>query len=146
MGVFTVLIGPKSCVYTCMYRRFTSVDPEARYMYMNPGVLKKCLKLCFMKFWACLGWILQQNLNCLQGSYTNLEFNTWPILRYVGLLTFRTIRVFFPIFDMYRDCKLKWTNLGCSLNQRCKMSQSQVNIFIIFITIFIWIISLLMSS
>ena len=39
-------------------------------------IFKKCLKLCSMKFWTCLGSILQQKQNSLQGSDTNLEFNT----------------------------------------------------------------------
>ena len=54
----------------------------ARCVYVNPDVeffFKKCLKLCSMKFWTCLGSILQQKQNCLQGSDTNLEFNTWPL-------------------------------------------------------------------
>ena len=51
----------------------------ARCVYVNPDVefiFKKCLKLCSMKFSTYLGSILQQKQNCLQGSDTNLEFNT----------------------------------------------------------------------
>ena len=42
-------------------------------------LLEKCLKLCSMKIRSSLGSILQQEQNCLQGSGTNLEFNTWPL-------------------------------------------------------------------
>ena len=64
-----------------LYRRLTSAD-HALYVYLNPDVeffFKKCLKLCSMKFWSCLGSILQQKKNCLQCSDTNLEFTTWPL-------------------------------------------------------------------
>ena len=70
LWVLFLFIGQKCCVYTCMYRRFMSAGMHVLYVYMNPDVefLKKCLKLCS----SCLGSILQQKQNCLQGSDTNL--------------------------------------------------------------------------
>ena len=63
----------KCCVYTCMYRQFTSAGMRDTCIWTL-----MCLKLCSMKVWPCLGSILKQKQNCLQGSDTNLEFNTWP--------------------------------------------------------------------
>ena len=38
MGIFSVFIDQKCCVYTCMYRRITSVGMRDIRVYMNPDV------------------------------------------------------------------------------------------------------------
>ena len=84
MSIFSVFIVQKCCVHTCMYRRFTSAGTCMRDIYLDEPwcrVVKKCLKLCSMKFWSCLWSILQQKRNCLQGSDTYLEINTWLHLK-----------------------------------------------------------------
>ena len=55
-GYFSVSIGQKCCVLTCIHVPPFHECSYARYVYMNHDVefLKKCLKLCSMKFWSCL--------------------------------------------------------------------------------------------
>ena len=76
--IFSVFIVQKCCVHTCMCRRLTSAGMrDTRLRVYEPWW--KCLKLCSMKCWSCLGSILHLKQNCLQSSYNNLEFNTWTL-------------------------------------------------------------------
>ena len=71
-------------------------------------VLKKCLKLCSMKFSTYLGSILQQKQNCIQGSDTNLEFNTLCAHNTQSRFWFTIIshHSFSPFSICTADCKL----------------------------------------
>ena len=66
-------------VRNVVYTHVCTSDIRVQILAIHVGpwswcrVLKKCLKCCSMKFWSCLGSILQQKQNCLQGSDTNLE-------------------------------------------------------------------------
>ena len=96
-------------------------------------LLEKCLKLCSMKFRSSLGSILQQKQNYLQGSYTDLEFNTWPLPKKVGSLIFHTIRVLY-FWYVQRIINYSVLTQAVPRNNLIKISHSQVYIFIFFFT------------
>ena len=54
-----------------------STELYVRYAYMNPDVefFKKCLKMCSMKFWSCLGSILQKQQKT--ELFTRRSDTTW---------------------------------------------------------------------
>ena len=137
MGIFSVFIGQKWCVHTFMYCRFTSAGMCHIQVYeLWCRVLKNCKTLCSMIFWPCLWSILKQKQNCLQGSDTSLEFNTWPLPKYLGLLKFRTVSFLHFQYVQRIENYTVLTKAVPRINL-VKMPHSQVNIFIIFITFYL---------
>ena len=69
----------------------------------------------------------------IQDSDTNLYFNIWPLQKYVGLLTFRNIH-FLHFRYVQRIVNYSVQTRAVPRVNLIKISHSQVNIFIIFIT------------
>ena len=120
--IFSVFIGQKCC----MYRRFMQ---EMRDTRMNPDVELKVFKILYYEILIMLEIKFITKQNYIQGSDTNLEFNTWPVPNLVGLLTFHTVG--FLLFDLYNNTVLMQAGPKISL---IKMSHLQMNIIIFFIT------------
>ena len=67
---------------------------DARYVYMNPYVEFTVSKIVFYEILIMLGIKFIAKTELFTSSDTNLEFDTWPLLKKVGLLIFGTIRFF----------------------------------------------------
>ena len=122
---FSVFIGQICCAHNCMYRQFVHVYMYARYEY-EPYVEFTVTEFEFYEI-----------LIMLRIKFTRLwyesEFNTWQLPKKVGLLTFCTIRF---LHFRYVQRIVNYTVLTQAVPRinLFKISHSQVNIYIIFIT------------
>ena len=80
MGIFSVYWSETVvCTFVCTADSRVQVYMRYTCIWTRMLSFKKCPKLCSMKFWSCLGSILQYKQNCLQEYDAYSKFNTWPL-------------------------------------------------------------------